>query len=71
MKTTHPANGPSKPQPGSYVGPGKVDGAGEHMAPGAGPGPAARRKMGMQERTADAPSPRGNPKGMSTRQAPY
>ena len=69
MKTTHPASGaPSKPQPGSYVGPGKVEGAGEHMAPGAGPGPAAKRKMGINFGVSDTPAPRTVPGGMKTSQ---
>lgn len=70
-RNTHPANGPSRPQPGSYVGPGKAMGAGEHNHPGSRPGPAATRKLGMSVATSDDPAPRSNPRGMRRSQAPY
>ena len=53
---------------GASKGPGPVAGAGMHMPPGAGPGPAARRKVGMGgDMYPSRKTPSGKaPKGMST-----
>jgi hypothetical protein len=45
--STRYSDRPDQGDRGMTMGPGKVAGAGQQMLGGAGPGPAARKKMGM------------------------
>lgn len=65
-QSSHMSHG-SPASKGASIGPGPMPGTDQLASPGAGPGPAARRKMGrdVSETPTYAPASSATPRGMS------